>query len=94
MYKCDRCGAPTRPNVDGDIRYQPPAKPSAQPESHAPVLTTELTEEDVWKMYAEAATTKSFALAIIDRLTSKAAPPTKEPYEEDPLADAYDEGFK
>ena len=21
MYKCETCGAPTRPNVDGDIRY-------------------------------------------------------------------------
>ena len=21
MYKCEACGAPTRPNVDGDIRY-------------------------------------------------------------------------
>ena len=21
LYKCDYCGAPTRPNVDGDIRY-------------------------------------------------------------------------
>lgn len=23
-YKCKRCGAPTRPNCDGDTRYEPP----------------------------------------------------------------------
>ena len=28
MYKCSKCGAPTRPNVDGDIRYEPAEDPA------------------------------------------------------------------
>jgi hypothetical protein len=30
-YKCKRCGAPTRPNADGDTRYDPPSGPKAIP---------------------------------------------------------------
>ena len=26
MHKCPKCGAPVRPNVDGDMRYYPKAK--------------------------------------------------------------------
>ncbi len=44
-------------------------------EKPAPTVTP-LTPDDVWKLYAEAATTKSFAIAIIERLSASPTTPT------------------
>ena len=29
-HKCQKCGAPVRPNVDGDLRYYPPRAKKAK----------------------------------------------------------------